>query len=67
MIAASPLRENFKGRPQGNVTPNVMRMNCTILILAPKLREAMRKFGRSVSFELLDLVLVEVLERRSLL
>jgi hypothetical protein len=35
-------------------------MNCIILILAPKLREAMRKAGELVSFELPDLVLVEI-------
>jgi hypothetical protein len=35
-------------------------MNGTILILAPKLKEAMRRAGRLVSFELPDLALVEI-------
>jgi hypothetical protein len=35
-------------------------MNCTILILAPKLREAMWRAGKVISFELPDLTLVEL-------
>jgi hypothetical protein len=38
----------------------VIRVNGAILILAPKLREAMRKAGELVSFELPDLALVEI-------
>ena len=35
-------------------------MNCTILILAPKLREAMRKAGKLLSFDPPGLALVEI-------
>ena len=35
-------------------------MNCTILILTPKLREAMWRAGKLVSLELPDLALVEI-------
>jgi len=40
--------------------PSVIRVNCTILILAPKLRKAMWRAGKLVSLELPDLALVEI-------